>query len=312
MTQLFPNPTARMAYDGLVLLQQDGPVGQVYAFPNTSVRFNKGENNAYPASIDANAIMHMKALGVKMGALSMSFNLQIDRRIDTFLTAGFGPRTNGQLTPWVMNIIPYNGATPVKATGVWFSDFGMSGRYGTRGDDQLITCNLSAMVMDPDNFYGAGTLTAPATAATAGLGLSSFSQMGFNDGQASGAVYDAVRSFGFSLSNGLRPQPSMLNAANRIGAGCVPSMIRGGLSILQIDGATTATPQAAGKYPYQLTLPSGDGTKTLKIDASVSYDANGKSLLPEDFTNSGINYTLFSTSAGATATAVWPFTTTYV
>ena len=37
-----------------------------------------------------------------------------------FLTQAFGPRTGGQLSPWILALVPYSGGAPVIASGLWF------------------------------------------------------------------------------------------------------------------------------------------------------------------------------------------------
>ena len=106
-------------------------------------------------------------------------------------------------------------------------------------------------------------------------------------------------------------QPAMKDTTNRIAAGCTPGPISGSCTVNQLIGATNAIPLAAGTYPFQAKLPTGDLVHTLKLDTSLSWDGKSRPLIPEDFNTLQANYTLFSISTGATTTAAWPFASSY-
>jgi hypothetical protein len=301
-----------MAFDGDGLFAVDAAsVGTVYNFAAETIRFGDIDNTAYPDVVDAAALQHVRSLGLALGTLQIDGFVMGDRGFAAFVTAAFGPRTAGQLAPWLMNLVPYASGTAIKASGIWWSSLQITGRFGTRGSDCLIRFSIRGLVLDPKATLTVPTLTPPGTVGLNGKGISSFDQMSFTDGQGSPTTYDSIRSFGFSLDNRLQIQPSIKSATNRIASGCVPGPIAGSLSLSQLSGATTPIPQAVGTYPIQMIMPTADATATLTLDASVSYDGRGRNLMPNDFNSIGANYTLFSTSAGATASASYPVVATY-
>ncbi|BDI29400.1 hypothetical protein CCAX7_14510 [Capsulimonas corticalis] len=307
----FVAPLGHEGYDGVLLFQQVGDT-TVYAFEGTNIRENISENAGYVKTIDGASRLHNRVLGIVLGSLTFDFVLGVDRRLDQFLNKAFGPRSTAK-NAWAINIIKYGGATPIKAGGVWFQDYTEGASFGVRGEDQLIGCNLRAVICDPHDTIGAPTLAAPATVGTNGVGLSTFGNMSFTDGQVSPTIYDYIESYNYSLHNNLAQVKAMKDPVNRIGAGFLLGMLDGNIALTQTDGApTNPLPAAVGTYPLQIISPSGDGTHSMVRDFAASYDALGLTLRPDQVNNGGRSYTIFDKAAGATNTPAYPFIASYV
>ena len=305
MAQIFVGGGERMAFDGACLLAVDaaaGP-GTSYEFGAQRVVFNKSDNNDYPELIDAAGFPVNKAPGVRMGQLQISGVVQPDRAWHTFLNTAFGPRTAGQLPPWLLNLIPYAGGAPIGATGVWWNTIRIFSAFGIQGGQQMVFFVLSGMVFDPDNFYNSPALALPAYAGTAGAGIAAFSRASFtNDGA---TTYDDIRSFDMTLTNRMVPIPAMKNSAMRISKGAQPRMIMGSLGLGQLKGAASPVPLVSGNYPLDIILPTGDATHALKLATQQSYDADNQTTSPTDFNQFGASYTLFS------GNGAYPFVASY-
>jgi hypothetical protein len=313
MTQIFVQGAAREAFDGEGVFAQDltaGP-GPSFSPGATLIRTTRGENNSYPDILDGAGYKINKVPGVILGAIEVYGYLQPDRGWHTFLNAAFGPRTSGQLQPWLYNLIPYAGGAARKATGVWWQRAVFSGQYDVSGEQSAIKYQLVGMVLDPDNVLTAGTLAVPAYVGVAGAGISSFDTFSATNGQATPVTYDELRAMSLMLTNALKIQPSGKPGQVRMGAGCSPGQIGGGGSLTQLAAATVPTPRASGNYPLQYNLPTGDNTHRLVLDGSFSYDSTGTPYAPTEFNQDAVNYSLFATSAGATS-GVWPIVASYV
>lgn len=297
MTQVFATPGARKAFDGQVLLSLDGGA-TVWAFPMATIAVSDSDNVSRPDVIDANGAVHVEMPGVRSGSLDFVCPLMPDRAVHTFLTAAVGPRTNGQLTPFVANLIPYGGGDVQKFTGVWFSRISITARFSLGGQQSAVSLRASAMVFDIDNYFAAPTLVAPATAGKNGAGAASFSNCSFSDGAASSpTIYDEIRSFSWTADNGMTPDPSIIVPASRIAGGAVPSSLRGAVTLEQLTGPTNPLPAVRGNYPLSITIPTGDGTHALTLANAVSRDGSSLNLVPNDFIGRGQLYSLFGNQA---------------
>jgi hypothetical protein len=300
-----------MSFSGTAVFATDGTtLGTPVAFADQRIVFNKNENNSLPDLIDGQSYAVNRVVGLKVGQIQVSGVVQMDRAFDTFLTSAFGPRTGGQLTPWVMSLVPYSGAAAVNAAGIWWNSIRIFSAFSVGGGAQMVAFQLNGMCLDPDNSLGSTALAVPGYVGTSGTGIAPFARAAFNNDGATS--YDLVRAFDFALSNRLQIQPAVKSVTNRIAAGCTPSMITGALSLTQLTGATNPLPRTFGTYPIDLVLKSGDGTKTLTLATSMSYDGVSQSYSPTDFAAAAVNYSLYSTSTGATATAGYPFTAVIV
>ena len=311
MAQIFVQGAARMSYDGVALFAQDATtLGTVFAPADTRIEFMQTANNGYPDLVDGVEFPVNKVPGVNLGQLRVSGVIHPDRGFHTFVNQRFGPRTNGLLLPDMMNLIPYAGGTAIGATGVYWQSIRVSSSFSVQGGQQVVAFIATAIVLDPKNFYAATTLTAPSYVGTAGAGIAPFARASFTNDSAT--TYDGIRSVDFALSNGMQVQPAIKNAAQLIAAGCTPGTIKGALTLTQLGGAINPLPQTSGTFPLDLVLPTGDGTHTLTVATSMSYDSGNTTESPTDFYGKGINYSLFATSTGATATALFPFVASYV
>ncbi len=301
---IFPYSSAAKAFDGTVLLAQEGnPL--VWAFPGASIQISDTDNISRPDVIDASEISHIEVPGIRMGSLSFAAFLMPDRGVDTFLTAAFGIRTNQQLAPFTLTIIPNSGAPAQSYSGVWFSRVTVAGSFGTSGQQAMNMIRLSAMIIDPDNVYGAPALAAPATAGLNGLGASSFASSSFGSGT---VAYDKLRSYSLTLDNQLSVIPGIVNPVARLTAGCQPGTLRGALTLEQIANPVTPLPGSRGLYPFSMKLPTGDGSKKLGINLSISRDGSSENLVPNDFISRGQLYSVFGTNAN---TGGWLFSASY-
>jgi len=312
MTQLFVPGAPRKGFDGAAIFATDPASGSPvqYMFADDMVRYIRSDNKDYPEAVDNAGLTHISIAGVKTGLVTVQAFLHPDRNIHTFLNTAFGPRTNGQLVPWTMVLVPNGGGAQIKAAGIWWATAQIGGRYAQRGGDGRIGMVLTGVVADPDNSLGMTDISLP-SAGSNGAGVSQFIQAGFTDGQGSPVTYDLVRSFALSLNNQLSPQPSAKNRTARIGSGYTPGPLRGGLALSQMRNAVQSIPRTAGTYPLQILLPTGDGTHTTALDLSLSYDDDGLTVSPSEFGTNVISYNLFGTSAGATATAGWNMAVSY-
>jgi hypothetical protein len=270
-----------------------------------------GDNAAIADVIDASQIPHIKALGVVMGTLQLSGIVMADRNIDGLITSGWGSRTGGLLRPWLVNLLPYNGGTIIKATGVYFNRFGITGAFSTRTDGMMLRWSASALVIDPNNVYACPTLTAGSAEGTQGKGPSSYAQFSLSNGAASSpTIYDQTRGMSLVLDNGFVVQPWVQDTVNRIAGGCSPGTISGAFSTTQLNGATNVIPQASGNYPLTLNIPTGDATSTLKINTALSWDSLSRSMMPSDFYQGSLSYSLFGGSA-TNGTSSYPVVASY-
>ncbi len=291
------------AFDGTILLALDGG-NTVWAFPGLSIQVSDTDNIARPDVIDASEISHVEIPGIRMGSISFALPLMPDRSVHTFLAAAFGARAGQQLTPFVINIIPYGGGSVLAATGIWFSRFTVAGSFGTNGQQSMNMVRVSALVMDIDNIYGAPTLAAPAGVGTNGLGVSSFTNSSFSGA----AAYDKIRSYSLTFDNQLSVVPGIANAAQRLAAGCQPGTLRGALTLEQLANPVSPLPGSRGQYPFLLKLPTGDNSKAMTINTNASRDGSSLSLVPTDFIGRG---QLFSIYGSNQATGGWLFSTSY-
>ncbi len=305
MAQIFVQGNARMSFDGTAVFAQDAAaLGTPIAFADQRIAFVRSDNNSYPDLIDGAAFPVNKVPGIKLGQLQVSGVVQPDRGVDAWINAAFGPRTAGQLPPWVMSLIPYAGGAAIKATGVYWNTLRIFASFGVSGGQSMVEFVATAYVVDPDNFYAAPALVVPAYVGTAGAGIAPFARASFtNDGPTS---YDQIRAFDLALTNGMQIIPGVKNAAQRIAQGFMPAAIKGAMTLTQLSGAVNPIPQTSGTYPLDIVLPSGNGAKVLTLATSQSYDSGNTSLSPTDFYGSGVNFSLFGTSLGATATAGYP------
>jgi hypothetical protein len=310
MSQIYVPGNGRMGFSGAAVFALDGASpGASVAFANQRVVFNKNSNNSYPDLIDAVAFQVSKVPGVRMGQIQITGVVQPDRGFHTFLNSAFGPRTAGQLSPWLMNLIPYSGGTVIKAAGIWWSTIRLYSAFALGGGQQMLFFVLSGLCFDPDNTLGAPTLSVPGYVGAQGAGIAPFSRHTFNND--SSTVYDLIRAYDMMLTNRLQVIPAIKDPVNRLAAGAQPGTIGGALTLGQLKGATTPIPLTDGSYPIDVLAPTGDGTHTLTLAGSWSYDSEAQSYQPTDFIGEGGSYTLFGTSAGATATAVNPFVASY-
>ena len=309
MAAVFPASVAPKAFDGLLLLSVDGGA-TVWALPNASCVITDSDNISRPSLMDSSEIIHNEVPGIRMGTLSVAAPIAPDRGIDTFLSAAHGPRTGQGLTPFIYNILPYNGGGLIKGTGLWIGRTTLYGQFGVSGQQAMNMLRFSGQVADVDNVFLAPTLVAPAVAGKNGLGLSSFATFSATN---SGATnYKPLRSFSLTLDNALSVIPGIIDTTNRLCAGCQPGQLRGALTLEQLAGAPSPLPGARGLYPFTLAMKTGDGTKTLSIDLSTSRDGSSQNMVPEDFIARGQAYSLFGTNAGnSTGTAGWLYVATY-
>lgn len=311
MTAVFPAPAARKPFDGKVLLQADGG-STVWGFPFSTVSIGDTDNIGRPDTIDGGGNIHIEAPGVRMGTLDFVTPFMPDRAVNTFLTAAAGARTGGQLTPFVANIVPYNGGGVQKMTGIWVSRVSIVGRFAVPGMQSMVQLRISALVFDIDNYYSAPTLMAPGTTGLNGAGAASFAAISFTDGQASPATYDGIRSFSWTADNGLTPDPSIIVPASRICGGAVPSSLRGAITLEQLSNPTNPLPSVRGNYGLAITIPTGDETHSMVLTSSMSRDGSALNMVPTDFIGRGQLYALFgTTSTPATTTAAHPFAASY-
>ncbi len=301
---VFPYSNSPKAFDGTILIAQDGG-SIVWAFPGASAQVSDTDNIGRPDVIDASELSHVEVPGIRMASLSFAAYLMPDRGFDTFLAAAFGPRTNQQLAPFIVMLIPSSGAAPQMMTGVWFSRVTIAGSFGTAGQQAVNLVRLSAMVMDPDNVYAATALASPAGIGLNGLGVSSFDNSSFGNGSVS---YDKIRSYSYTLDNQLSVIPGVVNPAFRLAAGCQPGTLRGALTLEQLANPAVPLPGIRGQYPLVLKLPTGDGSKKLTINTNVSRDGSTENLVPTDFIARGQLYSVFGTN---TLTGGWLFSTSY-
>jgi len=301
---IFPFTASPKAFDGTVLLAVDGGA-TVWAFPGASVQASDTDNISRPDAIDVSEISHIEVPGVRMGSLSFAAFLMPDRAVDTFLTAAFGVRTNQQLAPFIVTVIPNSGAPAQSYSGVWFSRVTVAGSFSTSGQQAMNMLRLSAMIMDPDNVYGAAALVAPATAGLNGLGASSFANSSFGSGT---LAYDKLRSYSLTLDNQLSVIPGIVNPVARLAAGCQPGTLRGALTLEQLANPVNPLPGTRGSYPFAMKLPTGDGSKKLGINLNISRDGSSENLVPNDFISRGQLYSVFGTNAN---TGGWLFSASY-
>jgi hypothetical protein len=298
-----------------VLAQDATTLGTPFAFADERIVIGKTSNVAIPALINGAGYAVSKSPGVRLARLQISGVVQVDRGLHTVINQAFGPRTAGQVLPYVMNVVPYSGGAVIGYTGVYLTRLRLYSAFSVGGGQQMVRFQLSGVILDPDNFYTAPTLTVPAYVGVAGLGISPFARCSFNNDAGTPTVYDLVRSFDFAISNGddiQNIQPAMKNVANRIAAGWTPSQIAGALNLGQLRGATNSVPLTDGVYPVDILIPSGDGSKTLTVAGSYSYSSENQSYAPTDFNTVGASYDLFGTSGTSTVTAVWPIVASYV
>ena len=311
MAQIFIQGAARMSYDGVALFAQDAvTLGTVFAPADTRIEFMQTTNNGYPDLVDGVGILVNKVPGVNIGQLRVSGVVHPDRGFHTFVNQRFGPRTGGLLLPDMMNLVPYSGGTAIGATGVYWESIRLSSSFSVQGGQQVVSFVATALVLDPKNFYAAATLTTPTYVGTAGAGIAPFVRASFNNDGAT--TYDLIRSVDFAMSNGMQIQPAIKSTSQRIAAGCTPGVIKGALTLTQLGGAANPVPQTDGTYPIDMVLPTGDGTHTLTVATSMSYDSGSTVASPTDFLGKGVNYSLFGLSAGSTTTAAFPIVASYV
>jgi len=313
MTQFFAPGLARRGFDGEVVWQTDPSSGSgvAYAFANDTAGIITDDNRDYPDAVDNSGLTHISIPGMIDAVISASGCIHPDRAFHTFLNSAFGVRTGGQLVPWVQSFIPYGGAAQVKSAGIWWNQIVIASAYAKRGAAQRLSYGLAGVCADPKNASAVTDLTIPSVAGSNGAGAASFIQCSFTDGQVSPVTYDNIRAFKLTLNNGLLPQPASKNRTARIGNGFTPGTLKGTLSVIQNKGATQAIPRTAGIYPFQINIPTGDGTHTLTIDLSLSYDSDGQSVAANDFSPDAISYNVFGTAAGATTTAGWNMIASY-
>jgi hypothetical protein len=320
MSQIFVVGAERKSFDGAVLVMlDDGVLGTVYELPCETATLNVGDSNAYPVLIDDNAIDVNKVPGVRCGSFDAAGFVKNDHITASgghdFLTQSFGPRSSGQLSPWILALVPYSGGTPIIASGLWFAKASLLGHFSQSGHSAGWQFHVSGMVADPSNFYEAGAPTIPGYAGTIGAGISTFATSSVTNGAASSpTTYDAVQSIRFDLDNQLEIIPAMKNTAQRICAGFLPGSITGSLAVTQLGGAATALPQSSGNYPLNILIPDGSGSNVLTVATSVSWDSVTQQLAARGFWKDAIVYTLFSTNSGnatGTASTPWPFVIGY-
>ncbi|HXE63231.1 MAG TPA: hypothetical protein VN519_06795 [Bryobacteraceae bacterium] len=313
MSQIFVPGGARKGFDGAFVCATDPASGSPvsYCFANDIVRLSLSDNRGYADAVDNSGLTHITIPGVRTGAIQVMGNLQPDRSIGALINTAFGARVNGGLTPWVGSLIPYSGGTARTFTGLWWNTLDLYGQYSQGGVPGKIGYTLSGAIADPLNSLAASDLSIPAAAGTIGAGVPHFIQCGFGNGASSSpTTYDSIRAFRLTLNNRLSAQPSAKSRTARISNGYVPGPLIGSYVMTQLLGATQAIPLAAGVYPIEIQIPTGDGSHTLLVDLTVSYDADSTSVSPNDYAPNVGAYTVFGTNSVNSASS-WPINTSY-
>ncbi len=313
MASIFPLNAFSKGHTGIIRLAQDAAAtGPTIAFPNFSYALDVDEGNDYPLEIDSSSQYHDRVLGFVLGRLGLRGPVKLDRGFDVFLNNAFGPHVaNGKLYPFIMTAIRASQNAPLNYNGVWMDSLTLEGRFGTGGNVLMLGSSANGMVADPKNAFASSALP-PATAeGTPGVGLSSFAQASVTNGAATTpVVYDGVRAFQVVFRNNLSPDPAAhasAPAGSRIIAGCTPSPFTGNVTLTQLLTPSNPLPMGGASLPLTLKIPSGDGSKTLTLDLSCSYDGEAESLVPNDYNSRSYRYTLLGTAANGTQTANYQF-----
>lgn len=299
MTAIITPNGFRKSYDGALRLALDGS-GTVWAFPNSRVVVDVDLGYDYPLVMDSQQVIANRVAGLVTGQISARGILHLGRGFEAYLNGSFGPRTAGKLTPQIATIIPYAGAPAVVLTGIWWDMLTLTGEFNARGQVMMLAYEAVGRIMDPQNVLGASALSAGTNEGVPGIGLSTFAGVKVTNGAASSpTTYDGVRRFTQVFMNNLAMDPSSYpgHEADRICAGYTPGPFMGKLALTQLKGAQQALPAAGAPLPLTLKIPSGDGSKMLTLDTSVSADGRQESLSPEDFDALAYRYSLFSSSS---------------
>ncbi|MDE2101087.1 MAG: hypothetical protein KGL39_27820 [Patescibacteria group bacterium] len=339
MGQIMAIGQQQFSFSGSVVAQMDDAdstaLGYVYDMNSEYCEFNYGDNNAYPITIDSAQYAVNKTLGLVVGTLNLRGYLKNDHfctpvvagalstPITTngadFLTNAFGPRISSgasinNLNPWIVSLKPYNGATAIPMSGVFWTRMRLQAMMDVSGERLVWGYTLSGIVIDPLNQLGAVDPGLPGVAGTFGTGESTFGNSKLTNGAASSpTTYDKIRRIALDISNGGMVTPATNPNYERMADGYTPGPVTGALALTQLGVPTNAVPQstASALAPFAINIPDGNGSNTFLIALSTSWDARGRQASTNDFWQGAIQYTMFSTNSGNDTNGVWPFVCKY-
>lgn len=298
---VFGNSPYNKGFSGYIAYTLDDGVGaSTYELPADDFAFNPSENTSRPLPIDGSSLVVNKVLGLKTGPIRQSGPVRADRGMAAMFSSAFGQRIGGKLLPWFVSVSEFSGATPYVAAGLWFRSFMLSGAVAVRGQDAQMRYQLDGMVLDPDNVSALTAAALPVGGGTNGAGISSFDNVSVDNNGT--AVYDGLRAIQLEGNNGMDVDPSVKDIVNRLAAGMTPMPLTGQFLLRQMKGAANPLPQANGEYPMRIKIPTGDGTHTMTVLVTASYDSRSQNVRPNDYTERACVYQLTGAAPGSTTT----------
>lgn len=305
---VFGNSPFNKGFSGYIAYTLDDGVGATtYELPADDFTFNPSENSSRPLPVDGSSLVVNKVLGLKTGPIRQAGPVRADRGMAAMLTSAFGARVGanglppgGKLLPWFVSVSEFSGAPAYVAAGLWFRSFVLSGAFGIRGQDAQMRYQLDGMVLDPDNVSALAAAALPVGGGTSGAGISTFGNMSVDNNAAT--AYDGLRAFQLEGNNGMDVDPSVKDILNRLAAGMTPMPLTGQLLLTQLKGAANPLPQANGEYPMRIKIPTGDGTHTMTVLVTASYDSRNQTVRPNDYNQRACVYQLMGAAPGSTTT----------
>lgn len=316
MANTYTQTSFRLGYDGYIYwVPGDGTTASL-APQFSSANISYTDNISAMPTVDASAIAHNSVMGMRGAGLSQSGNISIDRSFQTIINTGFGPRTSGQLVPWVATVKESSAFTAFTLGRIWLSRFGISGSWSASGAGSALSYSLASIITDPDNRYSVASVTTPSIIGVTGTDFSTFNHCSFSNGAASSpTVYDGVRGFSISLDNRLQivPANDSTYASYRLAAGCIPGLFVGSsVTITQLKGATNVIPLTTNTsgYPLNIIIKSPDASHTLTLAMSLLFINNSEVTSVDGVVMNQATYILFGGQA-SNSTSTWPIVATY-
>lgn len=291
----FPLPTAKLGFDGSLLLSQwnGTTLSEVWAFPYVSAAFNTDDSVYRPQTGDANSNMHLENKGLTVGTLEISTPLILDRHFVTFWNAVTQNATRG--LPLQMSLTAFGGAGVQNAGNIFIRQVRLAAQTAVDGRAPMLMLQITAWVLDPYNAQGLATLAAPASLGTSGTGLCSFMRSSLTDQSGTPNDYRMTQ-FILTHDNNMMVSPTRVIGYS-LSEGGIPGQRTGSLSVAQDKNALNPLP-ASGHPIFTLNLVSGDLSSTAVGTLNTSYDNQSLNLAPDQLIRGGRNFALFSPASG--------------
>ena len=313
---IYPQTQFRFGYGGYTYWQPDDGVTSSLMPQYEMATWNYTDNIALLPTIDASAVAHNRALGVREATLDMRGYVSIDRGWQNIINTGFGLRTNGQLTPWMATIsLGANTAwSPFTVGKIWHSNLNISATWAEDGGTAVVGYQLQSRILDPDNAYAAPAVATPSTVGVQGTDFSTFIGCSLTNGAVTPVVYDSIKSFSISLDNKLKLTEAndTYYPADRIAAACLPGiMTTSRVTITQLKGAVQSIPMTTqnAPYPVNLIIKSPDASHSLTLQMSLEFLRMNTVVGAENTVVQQAEYALFGSSSNGTTN--WPIVATY-